>query len=154
MTNSRSEARARAQLTEAADNAGAFDPGTAVVSYDDALRLMLAFTEPAAAMPKRAAVEALSTLYGILSGADGDNAWSALQEAQMLITNTLALLSPSHSGETGEVERRMVALIQKIAAADPRGGIMYPDEVAGEWEAEARSIAAALTPNDGGRDDV
>jgi hypothetical protein len=68
--------------------------------------------------------------------------------------NLLQSLSPSHSGETGEVERRMVALIQKIAAADPRGGIMYPDEVAGEWEAEARSIAAALTPNDGGRDDV
>jgi len=46
--------------------------------------------------------EALSTLYGILADADGDNAWEAIQRGQMLITSALTTLGTPHPGQGGQ----------------------------------------------------
>lgn len=39
---------------------------------------------------------------------------------------------------------RALALVRRIAAADPRGPVLYEGEVAGEWEHEAKAIVASL----------
>lgn len=54
---------------------------------------------------ERLVKEAVSTIYGVAGDADGDNAWEALQQIQMLASNALAALSsPSGEPAVGEAK--------------------------------------------------
>jgi hypothetical protein len=170
MTNSRSEALAecaREVLRQAREQQKREDVANGRVNLtmqdnDAIIRAMLAFTEPAAAMPAVPSRERVAEIIAAkVSGptfARGSDMAAAHWLDQLSAADAILALIPSHSGETGEDGFVRTKDLGVMARALERQGDVNAARMmiqAGKEIIRLRAKArAALTPNDGGRDDA